>query len=84
MLRRIGALLLTKHFRRTDIAVRFGSDEFALFLTGVGEDECLASAERFRQEIASLHFDETLSVLTLTFSAGVAEHRIGESLQDLI
>lgn len=83
VLKRVG-VLLAQQSRRIDVAVRFGGDEFAVFLSGVGGDECMAFAERIRLGIAALRFDDTLSALTLTISIGVAEHRVGELLPDLI
>lgn len=83
VLRRVGDLL-TQQSRRVDIAIRFGGDEFAAFLSGVGEPECYALAERINQAIATIQFDGRLSTLKLTISSGVAEHRVGESLLDLI
>jgi diguanylate cyclase (GGDEF)-like protein len=83
VLHRIGQLL-REQSRRADVAVRFGGDEFAVFLSGISDDECLAFAERFREAVCALRFDENLSDLTLSISAGVAEHRIGESMNDLI
>ncbi|MES2256951.1 MAG: diguanylate cyclase [Pseudomonadota bacterium] len=83
VLRQIG-LLLKQQSRRTDVAVRFGGDEFAVFLAGVAEGECFAFAERFRQAIAALRFDDDLSALTLSISAGVTEHRVGETMADMM
>ncbi|RFP10957.1 diguanylate cyclase [Duganella sp. BJB488] len=79
----VGALL-SQLSRRTDVGVRFGGDEFAVFQPGVNDKECMAFAERFRAAINAIQFDGNLSELKLTISVGVAEHRIGESLTDLL
>lgn len=83
VLRQVG-LLLSEQSRRADVAVRFGGDEFAVFQAGISDDECLAFADRFREAICALRFDGILSDLTVSISAGVAEHRRGESMNDLI
>jgi diguanylate cyclase (GGDEF)-like protein len=83
VLRRVGALL-SQQSRRTDVAVRLGGDEFAVFQPGVGDSECLVFAERFRAAVNELRFDDELSGLRLSASIGVAEHRSGESLNELL
>lgn len=83
VLRQIGRLV-SKQSRRVDVPVRLGGDEFAIFLAGVGEVEGVAFAERIRQALTALRFEGDLLELTITVSAGVAEHRIGESLLELI
>ncbi len=78
------ALLLKQHSRRADVAVRFGGDEFAVFQSGVGDSECMAFGERFREAVCATRLDGELAGLTLSISVGVAEHRIGESMTDLL
>jgi diguanylate cyclase (GGDEF)-like protein len=59
--------------RETDIAARFGGDEFALILPDTGAPGALAVAERVRERIAAHPFlaGDGLS-LSLTASVGVA------------
>lgn len=83
VLRRVGHLL-NQQSRRADVAVRFGGDEFAVFQSGVGSRECMAFAERFRKTICALRFDGVLSEVRLSISIGVAEHRVGESMGDIL
>ncbi|CAN7203478.1 diguanylate cyclase [Pseudoduganella sp. LjRoot289] len=80
---RVVGQLLSKRSRKTDVAVRYGGDEFAIFQSGASDDDCLAFAERFCDTVQALRLDG-LSGLQLSISAGVAEHRIGESMNDLI
>ncbi|WP_286159325.1 sensor domain-containing diguanylate cyclase [Janthinobacterium sp. HH01] len=83
VLRRVGQLLVQQS-RRTDVAVRFGGDEFAVFQSGVSDSECLAFAERLRAVVAASEFDGDMAPIKLSISLGVAEHRIGESMNDLL
>jgi two-component system, cell cycle response regulator len=59
--------------RETDVAARFGGDEFALILPDTGAPGALAVAERVRERIAAHQFlaGDGLS-LSLTASVGVA------------
>lgn len=83
VLREVGQLL-TQQSRKADVAVRFGGDEFAIFQAGASDDDCLAFAERVRLAVRALRLDGNLADLQLSISAGVAEHRLGESMNDLI
>jgi len=83
VLRRVGQLL-GELSRRADVAVRYGGDEFAIFQSGASDNDCLAFAERFREAVRELRFEGNLASRQLSISAGVAEHRIGESMNDLI
>ena len=83
VLRRVGHML-GQLSRRADVAVRYGGDEFAIFQSGVSDDDCLAFAERFRVAVRELRFDGKLAGRQLSISAGVAEHRMGETMNDLI
>lgn len=59
--------------RETDVAVRFGGDEFAVVLPDTGSEGAVAVAERIRDRVSTFRFlaDDGLSV-SLTVSVGVA------------
>lgn len=82
VLRRVGALL-AQESSRVGLAARFGADEFAVLLAGVCEEECFAFAERVRAAVTTVRFEQTMSTLTLTVSAVVVGHQVGESFPDL-
>lgn len=83
VLQRIGALL-GSHTRRIDIAVRTGGDEFAVFLPKLDLQLSRQFAERVRSEVHALQLEGELSGVTLSISAGVAEHQPGETLAELL
>jgi diguanylate cyclase (GGDEF)-like protein len=83
VLGRIGQLLNTRT-RRIDIAVRIGGDEFAVFLPKLDAEACRHFAERLRNEVRALRLDGALAGVAVSISAGVAEHRPGESLPALL
>jgi diguanylate cyclase (GGDEF)-like protein/putative nucleotidyltransferase with HDIG domain len=56
--------------REDDVAVRLGGEEFALVLSGVGEREALAVAERLRREVAT-EFREF--PVPISVSVGIAD-----------
>lgn len=83
VLRSIGALL-AQESSGFGIAARFGADGFVVLVAGICDAECLALAERFRAAVSTIRFEQTLSTLTITVSAAVVEHHVGESFHDLI
>lgn len=83
VLRRLAGVILEVS-RRVDIPVRLGGEEFAVFLAGCTAAQAQAFAERVRSGAAALRFDGALEALRITFSAGIAEHAVGESLEALI
>ena len=82
---------LRSQLRGSDMAGRFGGEEFALLLPQAREQDALNVAERLRTHIASLSIpvdddDETSPRIRLTISVGVASVDGGESreLTDLL
>ncbi len=72
VLREVGALL-QKNVRGSDIACRYGGEEFALILPEASIESALARAESVREKMTHLtviHADQLLG--TITISAGVA------------
>jgi diguanylate cyclase (GGDEF)-like protein/putative nucleotidyltransferase with HDIG domain len=62
--------LLRECTREDDVAVRLGGEEFALVLSGVGEREALAVAERLRREVAATFRDFPVPI---SVSVGIAD-----------
>ena len=69
--------LIRSHVRETDITTRYGGDEFALILPGIGKTEALAAAEKLRRAVAGARFDSSgenagTGAFAITVSMGVA------------
>ncbi len=78
-------LLLRDHVRASDAAVRLGGEEFAVLLFDLSPSEVYEIAERLREEIANIRFeDRPLRRLTVTASMGVVELQPGESLDQAL
>jgi diguanylate cyclase (GGDEF)-like protein len=69
--------------RQVDKFGRWGGEEFLLLLPRVSPLEAMQALERLRQAVESLAF-EGHAQLRVTFSAGLAEARPGETLEHLI
>ena len=67
----------------TDIPIRFGGEEFIVFLPG-GSEEAHEMAERVRREVEGLSFDLGDAVIKVTISGGVASRVPGETQEDLM
>ena len=68
--------------RMTDLAGRFGGEEFLVVLPNTGEAEASALAERLRERFEQMPV--TFRPEPVTGSFGVAEWRLGESPGDLV
>lgn len=83
VLKRIGMEIL-KNTREGDLPVRYGGEEFALFLPRCGKEEALRAAERIRKAISSTDLGPFIQGEKVTVSAGVALRRSKESLKDFL
>lgn len=71
--------------RTTDIAGRFGGEEFAIILPDTDGQQALAVAERLRQQISKLQLAWDTQLLSATVSIGISEYSTGMSVyQDWI
>lgn len=83
VLRRVAAEVLAV-VRSSDIPVRLGGEEFAIFLAGDAVAEAATVAERLRGRVAQLRFAAPMENQTVTASFGVAIRQLREALLDLI
>ncbi len=67
--------ILTSAFRASDLAVRWGGDEFLILLPDVGLAGAMVFAERARSQLAALRLPEARSI---TMSAGIVQLSPGE------
>ena len=82
VLKEIAAIII-KQARNTDIPIRFGGEEFMVFLPA--DSQCgFLFAERVRKSVEQLvvHTEETS--ISVTISGGISSHKIGEGLEPLI
>jgi len=78
--RALGALarVLKRTARSTDMAARFGGDEFVLLLVGTGLNGAMVIAEQVRKAIAELSLDANQKSFTVTVSIGVSSIAIDD------
>lgn len=69
--------------RESDIPVRMGGEEFAVFVTGKDYKTAGQIAERVRRKVARLKMPPPMENLKLTLSAGVVFRNRHQSLSDL-
>ncbi len=69
--------------RQSDIACRFGGEEFAVILPKCNEAGAEKFAHRIRQVIEETSYDTDAGPLKITVSIGVGTHQAGDSHQQL-
>lgn len=75
---------LSQHIRRADAIARLGGDEFALVLLNASGIDTLGVLERLRKVLEASPLQAPQGSVRLSFSAGVAELRVDESLIDAL
>lgn len=70
--------------RESDVPIRLGGEELAIFTIMANTDQAVIVAERIGQRIQALRFEGVSSGGLITASAGVVMHRHGEGLSDLL
>ncbi len=77
------AAVVLRQSGENNIPIRFGGEEFLVFLPG-NSDEAYLLAERVRQEVEGLSFDLDDAVIRITISGGVASRFPDETHEDLV
>jgi diguanylate cyclase len=78
---------LREHVRDNDVIARYGGEELIAVLAGTDLEACRQIAERIRCVIAERRIRRRTTgeeILSITISVGVAEFRLGESVDNLI
>jgi diguanylate cyclase (GGDEF)-like protein len=80
------ARVFTEHLRPSEMAARYGGDEFVILLPGVTLEQTSIAAERLRRNVSEtiVHMPDGTPVPTPTISIGIAQYRQGESADDFI
>lgn len=65
--------LILQRIRKTDIAGRYGGEEFGVILPNTSKEDALKIVNKLREEFSSLSFKAEDNVFSATFSAGVAD-----------
>jgi two-component system cell cycle response regulator len=77
--------LLGQHLRASDLAARWGGEEFVVAFTSTGLDGAHTAAERLRAVIEAVTvLDDAGERIPITASIGVAVWKPGEALESLI
>ncbi len=69
--------------RPTDVIARYGGEEFIIILTETALDEAVKVTGRLQRELTKRFFLHNNERLLITFSAGVAEYRAGDTDETL-
>lgn len=76
--------LLTSSLRRTDVAGRYGGEEFALILPNTNAKGSLAVCNALREEFSKIPHKVNRSIFYSTFSAGISTFSPDYSVKDMI
>jgi diguanylate cyclase (GGDEF)-like protein len=80
------ALAATVHdtMRAADVFGRYGGEEFMMILDGAAPALALEAMERIRAAVAAKNWSSIAPDLSVTLSAGIASHRKGETIEQLL
>ncbi len=68
------AQAVKKNLRETDVAGRYGGEEFAVLLVDTTADQALYFAERLRKTVEAMSMEFNQQLLKATVSVGIAEY----------
>lgn len=80
------ARAISDHLRPSELAARYGGDEFVIVMPGVSLENARRAAERLQRIVAeiSISLPDMAPVVTPTISIGIAEYRSGDSAEQLV
>ena len=78
------ALTLKTSLRSSDMACRWGGEEFLVVLKNADLNEAVRLAETLRRNISARQAGEDGNTVGITISAGVASYRTGETHESLV
>ncbi len=78
------ANIIKQSIRRTDLAARWGGEEFLIVLPGASQREAYQVAEKIRQNVLKFLFCHQGQEVKVSLSSGVAQMKDAASIDDLI
>ncbi|MCK5109992.1 MAG: GGDEF domain-containing protein [Arcobacteraceae bacterium] len=66
------AVIMKDSIRNSDMSVRFGGEEFIIFLTNTTQEKTLKIAEKVKETFGQETFSSTIEVFSKTLSIGIA------------
>jgi len=75
---------MKSYFRKSDLIIRWGGEEFLVFFRYTNAENAWALMERFRLKIQDSPFFIDDTQLSISVTIGLMEHRFGTSLNDSI
>jgi len=81
---RLTARACGEHIRSTDLAGRYGGDEFVVVLVGTGRDGAVGVGDKIRAAVEEIGERLTYPVGLVTASIGVAEYRADKEEEDVL
>ena len=78
------AEIIREEMREPDYAARYGGEEFLLVMPLSDRSRAWHLVERLRERIAAADMNDIVAGLKITVSAGIADHRPGESVETLL
>ena len=61
--------------RKSDVAVRYGGEEFIVICPNTKKEQAYIVAERIRKTVEKKRFDYESTIINVTVSVGIAEHK---------
>jgi diguanylate cyclase len=70
--------------RNTDVLARYGGEEFLILLPGSKQDDAVKVIAGVQRNLTKNFFLHEKEHVLITFSAGVAERKTGETIDDVL
>ena len=70
--------------RDADIVARWGGEEFLIVMPETTAEGAVLLVSRLREALVALNVSTTVPDLRIAFSAGITEHRLGESIDQTV
>jgi len=78
------ATVVRNVLRKTDVLARYGGEEFLILLPGSNQEDAIRVINGVQRALTKNFFLHNSEKVLITFSAGVAEKKWGESVEELI